>query len=308
MPSAEMRGLIERFRVRKRDRAGQPPARLDQAREAFAPAGEIHPIPTDVRVTPVDADGVSAYWLDPPGVATDRVLLFVHGGGFSRGSLRSHGELAARLGRAAGTRVLFGEYRLAPEHPFPAAAEDLGTLWRWLVGSAGVAPGSVALCGDSAGAGLIVGLLARLRDAARHPADPTIAGLAAAAVLLSPHVDLTSSGASIVERANDDPLFTPAMIRGIAAGYLQGADPTEPLASPLFADLHGLPPLLILVGTAEVLFDDARRLAAAARDAGVDVTLTVGDGLPHAYPLLLGTPEAAEATERIAAFLRARLD
>jgi monoterpene epsilon-lactone hydrolase len=226
------------------------------------------------------------------------VLLFVHGGGFSRGSLRSHGELAARLGRAAGTRVLFGEYRLAPEHPFPAAAEDVRTVWRWLLGSAGVAPRSVALCGDSAGAGLIVGLLASLYDVADRPA---------AAVVLSPHVDLTSSGASIDERVDDDPLFTPAMIRGIAADYLQGADPADPLASPLFADLHRLPPLLIVVGTAELLFSDAQRLAAAARDAGVDVTLTVGAGLPHAYPLLLGTPEAAAATEQIAGFLRVHL-
>jgi monoterpene epsilon-lactone hydrolase len=307
MPSVEMSAAIERFRARRRERAGQPPVPLDRAREAFAPAGEIHPIPADVRVTPVDAGGVPAYWLDPPGVATDRVLLFVHGGGFGRGSLRSHGELAARIGRAAGTRVLFGEYRLAPEHPFPAAAEDVRTVWRWLVGAAGVAAGSVALCGDSAGAGLTVGLLARLRDAARHPADPAVTARAAAAVLLSPHVDLTSSGASITERVDDDPLFTPAMIRGIAADYLQGADPTDPLASPLFADLHGLPPLLILVGTAELLFSDAQRLADAARDAGVDVTLTIGDGLPHAYPLLLRTPEAAEATDEIAAFLRTHL-
>ncbi|GIL30070.1 alpha/beta hydrolase [Actinocatenispora comari] len=307
MPSVEMSAAIERFRARRRERAGQPPVPLDRAREAFAPAGEIHPVPTDVRVTPVDAGGVPAYWLDPPGVAADRVLLFVHGGGFGRGSLRSHGELAARLGRAAGTRVLFAEYRLAPEHPFPAAAEDVRTVWRWLVGAAGVSAGSVALCGDSAGAGLIVGLLARLRDAARHPADPAGAARAAAAVLLSPHVDLTSSGASMVEEVGDDPLFTPAMIRGIAADYLRGADPTDPLASPLFADLHGLPPLLILVGSAELLFSDAQRLANAARDAGVDATLTIGAGLPHAYPLLLGTPEAAAATDEIAAFVRAHL-
>ncbi|WP_344318668.1 alpha/beta hydrolase [Actinocatenispora thailandica] len=298
-PSTEMRERIELFRARGRDRAGRPQMPLDQARAAFAPAGDIHPIPADVRVTPVDAAGVPAYWLDPPGVRADRVLLFVHGGGFSRGSLRSHGELAARLGRAAGSRVLFCEYRLAPEHPFPAAADDVRATWRWLVGTAAAAPGSVALCGDSAGAGLIVGLLAALRD--------DRAGRPAAAVLLSPHVDLTSSGASRDEQVADDPLFTPAMLRGIAADYLQGADPTDPLASPLFADLHGLPPLLILVGTAELLLGDAQRLAAAAGDAGVDVTLAVGDGLPHAYPLLLGTPEAAAATDRIARFLRARL-
>jgi epsilon-lactone hydrolase len=126
-------------------------------------------------------------------------------------------------------------------------------------------------------------------------------------VLMSPTVDLTSSGASMTERAEQDPISTPALLRQFASDYLAGADPKTPLASPLFASLNGLPPLLIQVGTADVLLSDAERLAAAAADAGVDVTLEIGEGLPHVYQLLLGTPEAAEATERIGKFLRARV-
>ena len=129
----------------------------------------------------------------------------------------------------------------------------------------------------------------------------------AAAVLMSPTVDLTSSGASMTERAGQDPFSTPAMLRQLAAGYLAGADPRTPLASPLFAALAGLPPLLILVGTADLLLSDSERLAAAATQAGVDVTLQIGEGLPHVYPIMLGTPEAAQATEQIGTFLRARV-
>ena len=130
--------------------------------------------------------------------------------------------------------------------------------------------------------------------------------LPAAAVLMSPTVDLTSSGASMSERVDQDPISTPALLSQFASDYLAGADPKTPLASPLFASLSGLPPLLVQVGTADLLLSDSERLASAAARAGVDVTLEVGEGLPHVYPILLGTPEAAEATERIGAFLRAR--
>jgi monoterpene epsilon-lactone hydrolase len=226
------------------------------------------------------------------------VLLFMHGGGFELGSVRSDGELAARLGRAGGMRVLFPEYRLAPEHPFPAAIDDVLAAWRWLRADQGLSAGSIAVAGDSAGGGLATALLVALRDAGE--------ALPAAAVLMSPTVDLTSSGASMTERADQDPISTPAMLRKFAADYLAGADPRTLLASPLFASLAGLPPLLVLAGTADVLLSDAERLAASAAQAGVDVTLHVGDGLPHVYPIMLGTPEAAAATEVVGKFLRAR--
>jgi len=299
VPSQVMQDLIDGFRARQKAEAGQTPPPLDERRATFAPAGSLHPVPDDVRVTGANADGVPAHWLDAPGADSDRVLLFMHGGGFELGSVRSDGELAARLGRASGMRVLFPEYRLAPEHPFPAAINDVVTAWRWLRGDQGLSASSLAVAGDSAGGGLAVSLLVATRDAGE--------ALPAAAVLMSPTVDLTSSGDSMTTRAEQDPFSTPAMLRQFAADYLAGADPKTPLASPLFASLTGLPPLLIQVGTADLLFSDSERLAAAASEAGVDVTLEVGEGLPHVYQILLGTPEAAEATERIGKFLRARV-
>jgi monoterpene epsilon-lactone hydrolase len=292
-----MRDAIDALRDRQRASAGQAPPPLDEWRASFTPGDRPHPLPDDVRVTEVIAGGVPAHWLDAPGTDPGRVLLFLHGGGFELGSLRSDGELAARLGRAGGMRVLFPEYRLAPEHPFPAAIDDVLAAFRWLRTDQGVSASSVAVAGDSAGGGLAVALLVATRDAGEE--------LPAAAALMSPTVDLTSSGASMTERVDQDPISTPALLRQFAADYLAGANPETPLASPLFAGLAGLPPLLIQVGTADLLLSDSERLAAAATQAGVDVTLQVGEGLTHVYQLLLGTPEAAQATDRIGTFLRA---
>ncbi|HEY1641620.1 MAG TPA: alpha/beta hydrolase [Streptosporangiaceae bacterium] len=299
MPSPAMQDAIDVIRDRPQASGGPTPPTLGEVRAAFVPGDRLYPIPDDVQVTEVSAGGVPAHWLTAPGADPGRVLLFLHGGGFEFGSLRSDGELAARLGRASGMRVLFVDYRLAPEHHFPAAIDDVLTAWRWLRTDQDLGPGSLAVAGDSAGGGLSVALLVATRDAAQ--ARP------AAAVLMSPTVDLTSSGASMTERVDQDPISTPALLRQFAADYLAGADPKTPLASPLFASLAGLPPLLIQVGTADLLLSDSERLAAAATKAGVDVTLEVGEGLPHVYQLLRDTPEAAEATERIGKFLRARV-
>jgi len=299
MPSEAMQEAIDALRDRQKASASQAPPTLEQRRAAFTPGDRLHPLPDDVQVTEVTAGGVPAHWLTAPGAEADQVLLFLHGGGFEFGSVRSDGELAARLGRASGMRVLFLEYRLAPEHPFPAAIDDVLAAWRWLRAGQGLSAASMAVAGDSAGGGLAVALLVALRDAGQ--------ALPAAAVLMSPTVDLTSSGASMTERADQDPISTPAMLRQFAADYLAGADPKTPLASPLFADLAGLPPLLIQVGTADLLLSDSERLATAAAQAGADVTLQIGEGLPHVYPLMLGTPEAAQATEQTGKFLRARV-
>jgi monoterpene epsilon-lactone hydrolase len=299
MPSVAMQDLMEVLRERQRAGAGRASATVGDARATFAPAGPVHPLPDDVLVTEVSAGGVRAHWLDAPGTDADRVLLFLHGGGYELGSLRSDGELAARLGRAGGMRVLFPEYRLAPEHPFPAAIDDVRAVWRWLRTDRQVSAGSMAVAGDSAGGGLAVALLVATRDAGD--------ALPAAGVLMSPTVDLTSSGASMTDRAGEDPISTPALLRQLAADYLAGADPRTPLASPLFASLSGLPPLLVQVGTADLLLSDSERLAEAAAEAGVDVLLEVGEGLPHVYQLALGTPEAAEATGRVGTFLRAHV-
>jgi epsilon-lactone hydrolase len=299
MPSQAMQNVMDDLRAQRAAGAGQAQPPLAERRATFAPAGRPHPVPDDVAVTDVTAGGVPAHWLAAPGTDSGRVLLFLHGGGFEFGSVRSDGELAARLGRAGGMRVLFPEYRLAPEHRFPAAIDDVVAAWRWLRTDQGLDAGSIAVAGDSAGGGLAVALLVAIRDAGE--------ALPAAAVLMSPTVDLTSSGASMTERVDQDPLSTPDMLRQFAADYLAGADPRTPLASPLFASLAGLPPLLVLVGTADLLLSDSERLAAAADQAGVDVTLKIGEGLPHVYPLMLGTPEAAEATDEIGKFLRARV-
>jgi monoterpene epsilon-lactone hydrolase len=237
MPSPAMQQLIDGFRDHRAARTGQAPPTLDERRAGFAPAGRLHPLPDDVLITAVTAGGVPAYWLDPPGIDPSQVLVFVHGGGFQLGSLRSHGELAARLGRASRMRVLFPEYRLAPEHPFPAAIDDVLAAWHRLRTGQDLGAGSIAVAGDSAGGGLAVALLVALRDAGE--------ALPAAAALMSPHVDLTSSGASMTERADQDPIFAPAALREFASDYLGGADPKTPLASPLFASLASLPPLLV---------------------------------------------------------------
>jgi monoterpene epsilon-lactone hydrolase len=299
MPSEAMQHLIDALRDERDASDGQAPLTLEQRRATFAPGGRLHALPDDVLVTEVSAGGVPAHWLTTPEADAGRALLFLHGGGYEFGSLRSDGELAARLGRASGMRVLFLEYRLAPEHPFPAAIDDAQAAWRWLRTEQTLEAGSIAVAGDSAGGGLAVALMVATRDARE--------ALPGAGVLMSPTVDLTSSGASMTERADQDPISTPAMLRQFASDYLAGAKPKNPLASPLFASLSGLPPLLIQVGTADLLLSDSERLAKAATEAGVDVTLNVSEGLPHVYQLMLGTPEAARATEQIGKFLKARV-
>src|SRR3954466_787344 len=311
MPSVAMLDVMEVARGRQRAGASHALATVKEARAAVAPAGTVHPVRDDVLVSEVSAGGVPAHWLTAPGADADRVLLFLHGGGYQLGSLRSDGELAARLGRASGMRVLFPEYRLAPEHPFPAAIDDVRAVWRWLRTDQQLSARSMAVAGDSAGGGLAVAPLLGARSAGGGLAGALLGATGAAgepcpaaAVLMSPTVDLTSSGASMTDRADQDPISTPALLRQLAPDSRAGADPKPPLASPLFASLSGLPPLLVQVGTADLLLSDAERLAQAATETGGDVRLEVGEGLPHVYQLALGTPEAAEATERIGIFLR----
>src|SRR5690348_6966480 len=200
------------------------PADPGTAPRRLRPAGRLHPVPDDVMVTEVTAGGVPAHWLATPGADTGRVLMFLHGGGFQMGSLRSDGELAARLGRAAGMRVLFLEYRLAPEDPFPAAIDDALTAWHWLRTSQDLSAASIAVAGDSAGGGLAAALLVAVRDAGQP--------LPAAAVLMSPTVDLTSSGASMTQRADQDPASTPALLFQPAPDYMAGANPSTTRPAP----------------------------------------------------------------------------
>jgi epsilon-lactone hydrolase len=287
-----MTAAIARYVDARAKRSAGPRPPIAQLREHFAPGGVAYPIPRDVAIEPVDAAGVSAHWVTTPAIAAPRVVLFLHGGGYHLGSMTSHGELVARIGRAAQARVLFLDYRLAPEHPFPAAVDDALAAYRWLRRSTS----DIVLAGDSAGGGLAMALMVALRDAG----DP----LPGAAAVMSPWVDLALSGSSFLERAADDPVLTPELLRGLAAGYLHTASPRDPLVSPLHAELSRLPPLLIQVGSREILFSDADRLATAMRAAGGDVTLEVGDGLTHVYQTIGDAPEAIAATDRIGTFLR----
>ncbi|WP_243063488.1 alpha/beta hydrolase fold domain-containing protein [Humibacter sp. RRB41] len=216
--------------------------------------------------------------------------------GFSNGAMMAY-RLGCETDLFAAIAPIAGDVESGCNHP--AAINDVLAAWRLLHTGPGTAPRAAAVAGDSAGGGLAVALLIAAHDIAEYEAR--------AAVLMSPTIDLTSSGASMSERIDQDPISTPTLLQQLAADYLAGADPRTPLASPLFAPLAGLPPLLVLVGTSDLLLSDSERLAEAASGAGVDVELQVGDGLPHVYPLMLGTPEAAAATERIGRFLRDRV-
>ncbi len=271
------------------------PARRQHMEDLTANA----PIPEGTRTAAVDAGGVPSEWVDTPETDETRAVLYLHGGGYTVGSVRSHRALAARVAAASGARGLTVDYRLGPEHPFPAAVDDAVAAYRWLVRQ-GIAPERIVVAGDSAGGGLAVSTLVALRDAG----DPPPAG----GVCISPWTDLACTGTSIETRAAEDPLVQRDGLLAMAAAYLNGHDPRAPLASPLYAALHDLPPLLVHVGTAETLLDDATRLADRARAAGVAVELEAWDDMIHVWhafaPLL---PEADAAIARIGAWVRARM-
>ncbi|WP_210261277.1 alpha/beta hydrolase [Enterovirga aerilata] len=250
--------------------------------------------PAGVRVRAAHVGGVEGEWLEPRDARAD--LLYLHGGAYVVGSPATHRMLAGAF-CSHGFRVFVPHYRRAPEHPFPAALEDAESAYRGLLG-AGLDPRAPAIAGESAGGGLALSLLLRLREAG-GPLPPS-------AALFSPWTDLALSGRSIQANDEAEALFFKDNLPGIARLYLGGAEPRTPLASPLYADLAGLPPLLIHVGEREILLDDALRLAERARDAGVEVTLKRWPVVPHGWQLLQRiVPEAAQSVAEAAEFLRA---
>jgi len=256
------------------------------------------PQPQDVECETVDAGGVPAEWVRAPGSRDDRALIHLHGGGYVMGSLDTHRGLATHLSRATQAPVLLADYRLAPENPYPAAVEDGLASYRHVVRS-GMDPGRIAISGDSAGGGLAVATLISLRDEGDV--------LPAAGVCISPWMDLTQSGESYRTQADVDVMVTADLLEKASEAYAKGSDRRAPTVSPLFADLAGLPPLLLQVGTAEVLLDDSRRFAECAEKAGVDVTLEVADDMIHVWHSFADfVPEAQEAIARIADFLEPR--
>lgn len=257
---------------------------------------EMLPVPADLGVEAIVADGIFCDELTPAGSLDAGLILYVHGGAYVAGSARTHRELAGRLGATANVRVVSIDYRLAPEFPFPAAVNDVMRVYRWALAE-GHAADSIGLAGDSAGGGLVLAALACLRDAG----DP----LPAAAVCFSPWTDLAATGASMTANASTDPMLSGPSLQNAAALYLAGAAPNDPRASPLYADLTGLPPLLIQATDTEILFDDARRVAERARQAGVSVTFETWDDLIHVWqvfgPMLAEGREATEAAGRFLA-------
>jgi len=296
MRSEALETIVTMLRAQAAER-GDADMTVSEWREAYDGLGALLPAAEGVAVEKVDAGGVPAEWI---GAGDGPVVVYVHGGGYCIGSLDSHRSMLTHLASAVAGRVLAVDYRLAPEHPFPAALDDACAAYRWVV-AGGADPAQVVIAGDSAGGGLTLATLVALRDAG----DP----LPAAGVCLSPWADLTQSGATMSEKADVDPMVHAEDLARWAAAYAgSDHDPGSSGLSPLFADLSGLPPLLVEVGTAEVLLDDARRLAERARAAGVDVTLFEGEDLIHVWHFFAGAvPEADEGIDRIARFIGERV-
>ncbi len=268
-------------------------------REAFTAMLAEMPILSDAVVTPAEIGGVSGLRIATPGVRKDAVLLYIHGGGYIAGSAESIRGLAAALGKAAGMTVYSTNYRLAPERACPAAVEDVVAVYRALIAD-GLSPSRIVVGGESSGAGLALSMLVALRDAG--------VPLPAAAFLISPWTDLALEGSTIRSKADVDTLLTEHGLRASAAHYLRGSSPRRPDASPLYADLRGLPPTLIHAGSVEILLDDAARTAGALGSADVDVSLHVWPDAPHAFHVLGATmPAALTAIDEIGAFLAARI-
>jgi acetyl esterase/lipase len=275
-----------------------PDTSLADLRAGYEAMTKDAPVPEDVAFEALPAGTVAGEWVRPAAAGGDRVVLYLHGGGYVLGSPGTHRNLVARVAAASGAHALALDYRLAPEHPFPAAVDDAVAAYRWLLAQ-DIAPGRLAIAGDSAGGGLTVATLVALRAAA--------VPLPAAAALLSPWTDLALAGPSMDARADADPMVGRVLLAKMADAYLHGADPKTPLASPLYADLTGLPPLYVQVGGREVLLDDATRLVARAREAGVDIALEQWDEMIHVWQAFAPhVPESDEAITRIGAYLRAR--
>ena len=256
-------------------------------------------LPKGTKVEEIITDEVLGEWVKATASPDDTVILYLHGGAYIAGSPNSHRALVTSISQETSASMLSLNYRLAPENPFPAALKDAVTAYRWLI-KQGIKPERTAIAGDSAGGGLTLATMLELRDAG----DP----LPAAAVCISPWVDLTASSKSYQTKADKDPLVDKAGVLRTIPLYIGDNDPRNPLISPVFADLTGLPPLLIQVGSDEVLLDEVIELDKLAREAGVESELEVWEGMIHVfhmfYPIL---SEGREAIARIGEFLRSKI-
>lgn len=294
MTVAQLESLVGLLRARPMPE--QP--ELGEVRARFEKMAEFLGGAPDARCEKVDAGGVPAEWVAAPGADPDRAVLYLHGGGYAIGSINTHRRLAYDISAACGARMLVIDYRLAPEHPFPAAVEDATTAWRWLVDQ-GHDKRRLAIAGDSAGGGLTIATLVNLRDRKL--------GLPACAVAISPWVDLEAVGTSMTARAAHDPMVQKEGLLWMAGMYLNGKEPRSPLAAPLHADLAGLPPILIQVGSAETLLDDATRLAEKLHGAGGEARLAVWPNMVHVFPLFAPVlSEGREGCVEIGTYIRSK--
>jgi len=272
-----------------------------ERRQRLDAIGSVWAVADDVTLECVDVNGLDGEWSIAPGSDASHVLMFFHGGGYCSGSIVSHRRMVTEAGRAAGMRTLAVAYRLAPEHPFPAAYDDALTAWRFLRNQ-GIPASRLVIGGDSAGAGLAVALIRPLRDAHEE--------LPACAWLVSPWMDLTMSGSTFASKDAVDPIIHKTYLDELADAYLPpGMDRKDPRISPLYADLRSFPPLLIQVGSAETLLDDATRFASAAGAADVPVTLEIWPHMIHAWHLWNAQLEPGRrALASAGAFIRAHVD
>ena len=291
MPS--IRSHFWRFIIKRLANYNKP---LSELRLKFEKDTRYVSQPKDVRVTQLRVEGVPAEWLEPTEATPNKVLLYLHGGGYVMGSCAIYRGFASRLAKSCGLRTLLLDYRLAPEHPFPAALDDSLAAYEWLL-EQGVSPKNIVVAGDSAGGGLTLATLISLRDNNKP--------LPAMAFCISPWTDLALTGDSINTCAEIDPYVSHYLL-GLGAHYIGDNDPRLPLISPLYADLQGLPTLLIHVGSDEIMLDDATRFAEAASVAGVNVTLKIWERMWHVFHFLAPrVPEASRAIEEIGQFVTA---
>lgn len=271
---------------------------FEEQRAFYEAAAGNSELPADVDVEESVVGGLAIDWVRAIGSRGNLVLVHLHGGGYVMGSNKIYREFAARLSRAAKAPVLLVDYRLAPKNPFPAAVEDTLAVYSWLL-SRGIDPRHIMLSGDSAGGGLVVAALLAMKErGGKFPAG---------GICISPWVDLTLSGSTMAPGAVDDPLITSSNLAKMAEAYAKD-NLSHPLASPLHGDLAGLPPLCILVGTREILLDDARRLNAAARKAGVQTEYLEALGMVHCWPVLAAlAPESVEALTQVGRFVDAHI-
>jgi epsilon-lactone hydrolase len=288
------------MRATRANAAGTAAPSLEQMRALANPMmAAMATVPARVRFEAVDAGGVPAIWVVPEGATTDRVIQYLHGGGYVIGTAATHQNMVGHLAAATGCRALSVDYRLAPEHPHPAAVNDSIAVYEWLLGL-GIDPRHIAVSGDSAGGGLTVATLIAIRD--RGLPNP------AAGVPMSPWIDMEATGASMQNNAHVDLMVATAGLKMMADLFLNGQSTRDPLSAPLHADLTGISPIYVQVGGEEALLDDSTRLATNAAAAGVDVRLDVFPEMQHVFQLCAGNmPEADDAIARIAAWLRPKL-